>query len=368
MKQRVGLGPALLLGLSGCGGGGDAMGPTPAALSTPPPADTGRLNMTLFAHLDGAALTDRAARGSGNWGYTSRNGRRFALTGTSLGLSIVEVSDPQRPRKLALIEGAFSNWREVKTYREHAYVTTEARTGLDIVDLRNPDRPVKVQTWNKTFDSAHTLWIDERRGLLFANGTRSGMHVLDLAANPREPREVGVFNEFYVHDSYSRGNLLYASAIQEGMLVILDVADPARIRRVSQFATGGRFTHNSWLTNDGRYLFTTDEQPNFPVEGWDLADVNAPRKVSQYIAAPFTVPHNVMIDGSRLLVSHYSEGVHLLDVADPTRPRLLGFYDTFTSGTQFLSGCWGAYIFPGSNLIVASDIQGGLFVIGYTGS
>ena len=33
----------------------------------------------------------------------------------------------------------------------------------------------------------------------------------------------------------------------------------------------------------------------------------------------------------------------------------------------FLAGCWGAHIFPRSNLIVASDIQGGLFVIGYTG-
>jgi hypothetical protein len=31
-------------------------------------------------------------------------------------------------------------------------------------------------------------------------------------------------------------------------------------------------------------------------------------------------------------------------------------------------GAWGAYIFPGSNLIVVSDITGGLFVVGYTGS
>jgi hypothetical protein len=59
--------------------------------------------------------------------------------------------------------------------------------------------------------------------------------------------------------------------------------------------------------------------------------------------------------------------VHLLDIADPAQPRRLGFLDTETTATQFLAGCWGAYIFPRSNLIVASDIQGGLFVIGYTG-
>lgn len=324
--------------------------------------------MTLVAQLDTAALTGRAGvQGSGNWGYTSRDGRRFALTGTSVGLSIVEVSDPQRPRNVALIEGAASGWREVRSFREYLYVTTEARTGLDIVDMSDPDRPVKVRTWNRTFDSAHSLWIDQRRGLLFANGTRSGLHVLDLRADPRDPREVGVFTGFYVHDSYSRGDMLYAAAIQGGFLALLDIGNPANIRTVSRFFTGGRFTHNAWLTDDGRYLFTTDERPGFPVEGWDLADRANPVRVSQYIGAPSSIPHNVLIDGNRLLISHYSEGVHLLDISDPTRPVRLGFLDTQPTQTQGFSGCWGAYIFPRSNLIVASDIQGGLFVITYTG-
>ena len=73
-----------------------------------------------------------------------------------------------------------------------------------------------------------------------------------------------------------------------------------------------------------------------------------------------------MVDGTRLLVSHYTEGVHLLDVSDPERPRVLGFYDTYEgTGTGF-AGAWGAYIFPGSDLILASDINGGLFVVRYT--
>ena len=31
------------------------------------------------------------------------------------------------------------------------------------------------------------------------------------------------------------------------------------------------------------------------------------------------------------------------------------------------NGAWGAYIFPGSDLIVVSDIEGGLYVVGYSG-
>ena len=37
-----------------------------------------------------------------------------------------------------------------------------------------------------------------------------------------------------------------------------------------------------------------------------------------------------MVDGDRLLVSHYTEGVHLLDIRDPEHPAVLGYYDTFT--------------------------------------
>jgi hypothetical protein len=160
--------------------------------------------------------------------------------------------------------------------------------------------------------------------------------------------------------------VLFVSAMYDGFQALLDVSDPARIREITRFFTGGRFPHNSWLTRDARYLFTTDERADSPLEGWDLADPFAPRKASQYIAAPGTIPHNVMIDGDRMVVSHYTEGVHLLDVRDPERPGLLGSYDTYTGAATGFSGAWGGYIFPATDLIVVSDINGGLFVVGYT--
>ena len=154
--------------------------------------------MALRSHLDLAALGVTA--GSGNWGYTSPGGRRLALMGTSAGLTVVDVTDPRSARITGAITGGSSAWREVKTYGEYAYVTTEAQTGLDIVDLHDPDRPARVRTWNETFASAHSVYIDQERGLLYANGTQSGMHVLDLKADPTNPREVGRFTDFYVHD------------------------------------------------------------------------------------------------------------------------------------------------------------------------
>ena len=368
--------------LAACGTS-DSAGPlTPSSPS--PGTSSSSLNMVLLAHQDlnqlslpasgeYEALTPQASSAAGIYGYTSPDGRRFALTGLSDGTSIVEVTDPRAPRRIAHVPGAASPWREIRTYREYVYVTTEARTGLDIIDMRNPSQPRKVRTWSETFASAHSLWIDTDRGLLYAHGTRNasggatGMQVLDLASDPENPRAVGSFGAFYVHDSYGRANVLYAAAINDGFLALLDVADPARIRELTRFNTGGRFTHNAWLTDDGRYLFTTDEVPGRPLEGWDLRDPLTPRKVTEFIAAPGTIPHNVLVDGNRLLVSHYTEGVQLLDITNPEQPRRLGFYDTFPGGSGGFNGAWGAYIFPGSNLIVVSDISGGLFVIEYNG-
>ena len=76
-----------------------------------------------------------------------------------------------------------------------------------------------------------------------------------------------------------------------------------------------------------------------------------------------------MIDGNRLLVSHYTEGVHLLDVRQPGAAAACSASTTpIPGGPGGFNGAWGAYIFPGSNLIVVSDINGGLFVIEYTGA
>jgi len=371
-------GLALALAALACGGEGTREGPVVDS-ATPSPSSQS-FNMTLMSHIDLDTLGQSARAmhgeletnesgpsGSGNWGYTTAQGRRFALTGTSVGLSIVEVTDPRRPRPVALVPGEVNAWREIKTFGPYVYVTTEARTGLDIVDMSDPDHPVKIRTWNETFDSAHSLWIDQDRGLLYAHGTRTGMHVLDLARDPTNPRELGVFPDYYIHDSYGRGNRLYASAIYDGFLAILDVSVPGQVREITRFSTGGRFTHNSWLTRDGRYVFTTDERPGRPLEGWDIRDPLAPRKVAEYIARPGTIPHNVMVDGDRLLVAHYTEGVRLLDVRDPERPAVLGYYDTYEGTSQGFAGAWGAYIFPGSNLVVVSDINGGLYVITYTG-
>src|SRR3989304_3664368 len=83
--------------VSSCGG--SSTSPSAPPVSPPAPSSASgpnSLNMALRSQLNLAALG--ASAGSGNWGYTSPNGRRFALVGTSVGLSVVDVKNPGNAR------------------------------------------------------------------------------------------------------------------------------------------------------------------------------------------------------------------------------------------------------------------------------
>src|SRR5262245_5352812 len=126
-QQTRALAVAMAVGLSACGGAATSPSATPLSSAAPSAApDRDNLNMVLRSHLSLAQLGANA--GSGNWGYTAPNGRRLALVGHSKGLSVVEVTNPSNPRITGTIVGGSSAWREVKTYKNFAYVTTEAQT------------------------------------------------------------------------------------------------------------------------------------------------------------------------------------------------------------------------------------------------
>ena len=152
--------------------------------------------------------------------------------------------------------------------------------------MSDPDQPRKVRTWNRTFGNAHTLWIDPDKGLLFANGTSFGMRVLDLEPNPDDPREVGAFKPFYIHDSvHPRQRPLRVRHQRRLPRPAGRLAIPRSIREMTRFFTGGRFTHNSWLSPRQPLPVHHRRAAGRPLEGWDIADPFPPRKVAEYIAA-----------------------------------------------------------------------------------
>lgn len=80
------------------------------------------------------------------WGWTSPDtGHEYALVGTSSGVAFVRISDPRDPEFLGMLPTTDPDtirnfWWDVKTYANHAYITTEVNdAGVAIVDLTRLD-------------------------------------------------------------------------------------------------------------------------------------------------------------------------------------------------------------------------------------
>ena len=65
--------------------------------------------------------------GNDIWGWVNpTNGNEYALVGLNNGFSCVNVSSPANPVEEFFISDLNSTWRDVKTWGDYAFVTTEA--------------------------------------------------------------------------------------------------------------------------------------------------------------------------------------------------------------------------------------------------
>ena len=150
--------------------------------------------------------------------------------------------------------------------------------------------------FGQEFTKAHNLFIDSN-GIAYIVGTNrdQDMILYDLKTDLWQPKEVGSFKNNYIHDIYVRDDTAYASAISDGVIQILDVTNKEAIEIISSHKTGYSQTHNAWLSDDGNYLFTTDEIDGAPIEVFDVSDKFDPEKVETFQVRQFgdEMAHNV---------------------------------------------------------------------------
>ncbi len=315
-------------------------------------------NVTLMANIDSYAAYANCCS------YVHSDGREYAVIGTNTGTAIYNIVNPSLPTLVGFIPGVSSSWREMKQMGNYIYVVSEGTaSGLQIIRMTNPQAPVLAATWNG-FSSAHTITVDPARSLAYANGANGqtgGMRILSLA-NPEAPVQLASYTAHYVHDSHVRGNQLFVASIYEGFEIVLDVTNPASPTQVAIWTTPGNFTHNSWTSQSGNYLFTTDENSTGFVTVYDITGLPAVTEVARYTANPVAIAHNVHVKGDLAFVSHYTEGVRILDVSDPMTPTEVGYYDTWPGASGGFNGDWGVDPYYPSGTFIVSDISGGLFV------
>ncbi len=333
------------------------------------PFNTTLLSRVNYQELHGANLNDV-------WGYVDETGREYAIVGTTKGTSIVDISNPNSPVEVFWVAGSESIWRDPCVYGDYAYITTEAEDGLTIIDLsplpQSTDLAVSIYTGpiGNEWQSAHTCFTSpEGYGYIFgANRGAGGVIILDLQANPMSPVEIGVFDEWYVHDGFERNDTLYLGHIFDGFFSLVDVSDKSNPVLLGTQTTSSLFTHNVWPSQSGQYAFTTDEISGAYIDVYDISDPNNMVLVEKIQNSPGAgvIPHNVHVVGEYLVTSYYADGIVIHDASNPKNLIKVGQFDTYPGQTTGFNGCWGVYPFFPSGNMVAADKTEGLFVIGAT--
>lgn len=338
------------------------------------------INVTLQGHLSYPNQTC-----ANICGYVDSLGNEYALVGASLGMSIVDVSNPATPTEVLQVPGPDNLWKEIKVRGKYAYVTSEGGGGLQIINLSSLPNTSGVTSHSWTGDGAiagqlntiHALHIDQNFVYLYGSNLFNGGAVVADITDPWNPTYVGNYemgssSDAYVHDGYVRNDTLYAGHIYSGYFSVVDFTDKANpIELVNQY-TPNNFTHNTWLSTNGKTLFTTDEVDNSYLTAYDLSDLSNVAELDRIQSNPGSgsMVHNTHIlnvNGNDFAVtSWYADGFTIVDAGRPQNLVQVANYDTYTGSGGGSEGAWGVYPYLPSGTIIISNIDEGLFVLSPT--
>ncbi|MCB0416957.1 MAG: choice-of-anchor B family protein [Bdellovibrionales bacterium] len=362
----------------------------------------------LAASLDLGKSGHPANAGNDIWGWTDpETGKEYALMGLSSKTAFVDVSDPAHPKHIGDLPTATDNsiWRDIKVYKNHAFIVSEAFDhGMQVFDLTrlrgHEGEPTTFEADARytKFGSVHNVVINEDTGYAYAVGSNTcdaGMHVVDIR-DPKKPTfstcvDRSIFEpvpsadphgEDYTHDAqcvvykgpdtrYQGRELCFCS--NADTVNIVDVTDKAKPTQIAVSKYNGLgYTHQGWLTEDQRYFFLGDELDEVQFGHktktlvWDFSDLHAPKHVGSFHSTENAIDHNMYVKGNLMFQANYDAGLRILKLGDLSKAELseVGFFDTEpTSNVAEFDGAWSVYPFFKSGTVVVSNIDATLYVL-----
>jgi choice-of-anchor B domain-containing protein len=341
-------------------------------------------------------------RGSDVWGWTDPATRRdYVLAGRENGTAIVDITDPMRPVYLAnLPTSAIDNriWRDIKVYRDHAFIVSESfEHGMQVLDLTRlrdidpDDAPVTLDedALYKEFETAHNIFINEDTGFAYAVGARNldrslncagGLHMIDIR-DPKNPVFAGCFDEDgYIHDvqcvvyrgpdqRFTGREICFASSPDPNTLTTVDVTDKANpVLLAAVPYEGDGFSHQGWLTDDQRHFLFGDELDelnlghNTKTYVWDVGDLTAPEVSGTFFSTEPATDHNMYVKNRYLFQSNYRAGLRVLDLREVSDGELseVAFFDVYPPNNDpgFGFGTWSNYPFFKRGVVAVHGYQG----------
>ncbi len=290
------------------------------------------------------------------------------------GLHMIETADPAHPAELGSWSRAGDGYsNDVKLVeangKRYAIIADYPSDVVDVTDPRMPRLVAQVPV------EAHTLFTESRGGKLYAYfGAYDGKCPVFDISNPEAPVRLGTYDSLgsIVHDLMIDNGIAYLNAWEEGFHVV-DYTNPSAPMLIGKWPqTPTRTSHSSWaFTSGGKKLALHGEEAYGA--HLDIVDVQpgSPTfmtSIGTFKTRDWVSIHNVMVVGGRAYMSYYQDGVRVLDLSDPIKPKQLGYYNTWdpqadTTSSGFFEGAVGIDVDPARKLVFIADSPRGLIIL-----
>lgn len=221
-----------------------------------------------------------------------------------MGLEVINVSDPTRPRQVATLESAAG--QALAARDDLLYVASG-----EVLSVKNPANPVRVGR----FDGDESIVVSDR---YLCVGGPGGFQVLDLS-EPANPRRVGGSRGIQGRVLSLLGDLVCVGSNSE--IEWLDISDPTSPRRVGLAAYPG---YEISAAASGSYLVAATPDQGLLV--FDIARAANPQRVGGNPAILSAA--DIEVSGAYAYLASYDEGLQVIDLATAREPKPAGHLDT----------------------------------------
>jgi hypothetical protein len=262
----------------------------------------------------------------------------FAIGGGADGaLYTADIATPAKPRVLGKLPG-LGHVRQLRVRGGVAYVTAR-EDGFFLIDVRRPERPVLLYHYDP-IELATGLALSG--DVAFLACRQCGVELVDVS-NPRRPAHLSTIRVGEAQSVAARSGYLYAGVWGTRELVVCDVRNPRRPARAGRAGLDG---YGDGVALRGSYCYVATghhsgatgpkrPQPGQPgygqghgLEIFDISQPAAPRWISRIKTPPryrlFMDMWGVKLSGRYAFLSDTYNGVFVVDVSDPARPRFAG--------------------------------------------
>lgn len=322
------------------------------------------------------------------WGLTN-NGMEYAVIGSTFGTHILDISDPTNPRVVVEVKGGSSGaeiiHRDYHDYNGYLFAVADegSNSTLQIMDFSYlPDSVHIVYDSKQYLRTTHNIFIDTSTAIMYACISRgdqapwTALRLFDIS-DPGNPSVLANYDEFdgyrisQVHDMYIRDHIAFLNCGPSGF-VMADFSDPLApvtlaILETDDYPQSG-YNHSGWLSDDGNIYYMADENWGADIKVMDvsqLPEITVIDTIDAESDSPYSIPHNQIVHNGFLFGSHYYDGLQVWDIRDPYNiTRVLHYPTSNITPRASYEGAWGVYPFLPSGVVLVSDMQNGLFILG----